>query len=352
MKNLYISIFLIFFASCATTNYINIDVKEPAAVTFPVEVKNVLIVNNSASVNDDESDKSSVLTTDSAKAIMLSSLRLFMSEEKYFDTVALYPVATNKTEIVDKTRPLSPAKVRSICRQRKADALITLDLFMVSAQLESENVSYFNDYSFLSSHIGTIFKIYNKDGSQLSRPVVYLDSLFLENNTDWGNRQNSIPQINNLVTDISIKAADNLTSAFIPSWKSQNRWYFSDSSKEMKMASKYVNEGKWAEAAEVWGTLYENENNKTKKIKLASNLALANECLDDIENALAWIDIAYDMLPEKSNSEFAVLTLRFKNALLKRSNERPKLYEQLGLTFMDEDSNEPESEFDSDESIE
>lgn len=345
MRNLYISILLLFFASCATTNYINIDVKEPAAVTFPVEVKNVMIVDNSASIKDDANDptKIFILTTDSAKAVMLNSLRTFMNEEKYFDSVTLYPVTTNKTENVDEAKPLSPARVRSICRQGKTDALIALDLFVVSAQLESENTVYFNNYSFLSSHIGTILRIYNQDGSQLSRPVVYLDSLFLEGNADWGNRLNSISAINNLVTDISIKAADNLTSAFIPSWKSQDRWYFSDNSKEMKLASKYVNEGKWTEAAELWSTLYENEKNKTKKTKLASNLALANECLDDIDNALFWINIAYDMLPTKSRSEIALLTLHFKNALQKRSNERPKLYEQLGLTFMDDESDESES---------
>ncbi len=133
-------------------------------------------------------------------------------------------------------------------------------------------------------------RVYALDGSQLSPPVAHLDSLFMDGLTDWSRLTNSIPEINKLVTDVSIKAADDVTSIFVPSWKTQDRWFYSDNSKEQKEAILLVKNGKWQEAAEIWGELFEKETNRKKKIRLASNIALANESLDDVDNALNWIN--------------------------------------------------------------
>ena len=128
-----------------------------------------------------------------------------------------------------------------------------------------------------------------------------------------------------------MKAADAVTSSIVPSWKTDNRWYYSDSSKGMREATKMVLAGKWQEAADIWSELYDKEKNTNKKIRLASNIALANENLDDIENALAWINIAYDLLPQKSKSDLASQVFFYKETLTKRNLDKNKLYKQLGI---------------------
>lgn len=340
MKYILSFIILIVFASCATTNYLTIDIKEPAAITFPKEVKNLLIVNNSASgevSHEEERDPSlAILSNDSAKAIMLNSLTKFINEEKYFDNVGLYPKRTNDSDSIEKVNPLSPSKVRALIRENKADALISLDLFAVSAGVESASVYFFNDYSMLSAHVGSILRVYGVNGNLIERPIVYLDSLFLSGEEDWSRRKNKIQELNGLISEISVRAADNLTSVFVPSWKTQTRWFFSDGSSEMKQATAFVAQEKWEEAADIWGALYDKETKRDKKIKLASNLALANECLDDIYNAQAWITIAFDLLPDKSNSELALHILNYKDILGKREKSRTKLFEQLGLEIIDD----------------
>lgn len=340
MKYIFALISLIALASCATTNYMTIEIKEAAEVTFPNNVKNVLIVDNTIldtdTENSDTDSKPAIISNDSTKSIMLNSLKQFMNEEGYFDNVAIYPQRVNNYNSIEESRPLSSSKVRSLCRDNNADAIISLDLHMISAGVESESVYYFNDYSLLNAQIGNILRIYDANGTMISRPIVHMDSLFLQTSGDWSRNRSNLNELNGLISEISVKAADNLTGAFIPSWKTQERWFFSDNSSEMKKAAKYVAEEKWAEAADIWSTLYDKESNANKRIKLASNLALANECLDDIDNALAWISIAFELLPQKSTSELALLTVKYGEALKAREKNKSKLYEQLGLETIDD----------------
>lgn len=337
MRYIFALMSLIALASCATTNYMTIEIKEAAVVTFPNNVKNVLIVDNTAleeeaENSDTEDPKSAIISNDSAKSIMLSSLKQFMNEEKYFDHVEVI----NGYNSMEEEKPLSSSKVRSLCKDNNADAVISLDLHIVSVGVESENVYYFNDYSLLNAYTGSILRIYEANGTIISRPVVHMDSLFLQTSGDWTRNRNNLDELNGLISEISVKAADNLTSAFIPSWKTQERWFFSDNSSEMIKAAKYVAEGKWTEASDIWSALYDKESNANKKIKLASNLALANECLDDINNALAWISIAFELLPEKSTSDLALLTVKYGEILNIREKNKSKLYEQLGLEIIED----------------
>jgi len=344
MKHFFLFILLIGFTSCATINFLTIETKEPAAITFPPEVKNILIVDNSISdtTEPEEGTDLSIMSNDSAKTVMLNSLKQFMSEEKYFDNVEIY-LEKIREDTLSETRPLTQSKVRALSGKNKADAIISLDLYMVSAGIESSNVYYFADYSLLSAHVGSILRVYESNGTMLSPPVVCIDSLFLEGSENWSRRKNNIQEMNGLVSEISVKVADNLTSAFVPSWKTQQRWFYSDNSSEMKAAAAYVTEGKWEEAADIWGILYDKENNDKKKLKLASNLALANEYLDNIDHALDWINLAFELIPNKSKSEEAILTVKYRNSLIDRKEVRAKLFEQLGLESI-EDNSEIEEE--------
>ncbi|MFC4675565.1 DUF6340 family protein [Dysgonomonas termitidis] len=335
MKQILSSIILIYIlSSCTTINLIPIDVRQPAFISFPPEITNVVIVDNSPTPDNDEETATpnngpSILSMDSARTIFLNSLTKFMNEEKYFNKVELYPYKTYNGSSNDIT--LLPArKVQTICQEKDADALISLNLFAISAQLETENTAYFSNYSILGTKLGIIMRAYAKDGSQYGNPVGLVDSLFREETADWSRIKNNVDEINSLVTEMSVVGADKITGNFIPSWKTSQRWYYSDNSSEMKKAAKFVEQGKWAEAADIWGGLYD-DSKPTKKIRLASNIALANESLDDIENAVKWITTAFEMLPEKSRSELAIQIALYKAELDTRLKNIPKLKEQLGI---------------------
>ena len=332
MKYVYSIIIAIFiFSSCVTTNFITLDIREPATVSFPPEVTNVIIVDNSMSEKDNNEEEGiGIMSTDSAKTILLNSLQQFMNEENYFSKVELYPYKIYKGH-TGEIIPLSKRKVESICKEKGANALISLDFFAISAQLETENVAYFSNYSIMSAKLGTILRTYSDKGAEYGKPLGYIDSLFRGGETDWSRINRNIPEINSLVSEISVLGADKITGHFIPSWKTKERWYYSDNSAEMKKAVKSVNEGQWQQAADIWGKLYEKEEKTTKKIRLASNIALANESLDDIENAVNWINIAFDLLPKKSKSELAIQVAIYQSELTIRKVNMQRLNQQLGI---------------------
>lgn len=334
-------IVLLAFSSCNSVNYMTIDVRQPALISFPPEVTKVLLVDNSYSEKpiqeDEKTPKNSVISEDSCRAILLKSLRQFMDEEKYFIKVDLHPYNTYSGMDGDM-KPLSPRKVQSLCLENDADALISLDVFVISAQIETENTAYFNNYNILGSKLGVIIKPYASDGSEyIKQPIVLIDSLFREEAVDWSSLKGNINEINSLITEMATVGADKLTSQFIPSWKSVTRWYYSDNSSDMKQAAKLASQGKWQEAATIWTRLYNEENKLIRKARLASNIALADECLDDIENAKKWINTAYELLPNQSKSELSTQIVLYRNDLILRENNIPKLYEQLGIEDIKEE---------------
>jgi len=334
---LYSLITFLILNSCASPIHLTqIDVLEPAIVTFPPEITNVLIVDNSPTLAEGEEtemkkDEQSVISLDSARTILLGSLVQFMNEEQYFNKVDIYQYKTNHTKILKDVNPLSRRKVQSICREMKADALISLDLFVVSAQIESENTAYFTDYSIIGAKMGAILRVFSNEGDLYHSRIGYVDSLFREGPAPWDMRRNYTSEVNTLITDLSIVGADKMTGMFIPSWKTHQRWYYTNNSSEMQQAANFVKKGEWKNTIAIWEPLYEKENKSDKKAKLASNIALAYECLDNIDKAYEWISVAFGLLPPK-NKNLSLQIALYKTELGKRKNNVHKLEEQLGIS--------------------
>ncbi|NDV77499.1 DUF6340 family protein [Dysgonomonas sp. 511] len=331
IKLLFTIIPIIIFYSCASTRYLTIDIREPAYVSFPAEVTKVVIVDNSSpdlQGNKDDS-RTGILPVDSAREILVESLTLFMNEENYFSEVELYPYKTNRNREVT---PLTKRKIEHICKEKGANALISLDLFAIAAEIEAGDNAYFSYYSVLQTKLGTIFRVFSPQGEEYSTAFAYVDSLFRTDERDWSRLKSNSSAINELLVETVVTGADKLTSYFIPSWKKQERWFYTDNSSQMKAAQTSLESGDWTNAAKIWGDLHGKESNVNKKVKLASNLALANEYLDDIGNAVAWINTAFDLLTGKNmSSELPLQILSYKNILENRQKNRPKLLEQLGL---------------------
>lgn len=331
----FCSIFLL--SSCESLRLTTIDIRKPAALTFPANVANIIIVDNtpidpsSNAEAENKNDETSIIKLDSAKSVTLEHLNQFMNEEGYFRTVELYPYRTNGNSL-QEISPLSSRKIQSICNEKNANALISLDLFTVSGQLDTEATGYMSSYRLLAAKLGALARVYSEDGQSLSEPIILLDSLYREESLNWDRINNSIPSLNDLIVELSILAADHLIGKFIPSWQQQERWFYTNNSSEMKKAAKLADANNWKDAAEIWMSLYDKEKNIKKQTRLASNIALAYEYLDEIENAVKWINVAYDLLPQKSSSDLALQVATYKAFLENRLNSQPLLYEQLGIS--------------------
>lgn len=330
---LFYSILLL--SSCNSVKLTTIEVKKPASLTFPTNVANIIIVDNTPTDNSSYTDakegETSIITLDSARSITLTRLQQFMTEEGYFNNVELYPYRTNESS-TNIPQALSRRKIQSICYEKNANALISLDLFTASGELDTEAIGYMSSYRLIGAKLGALIKVYSEEGELYSEPIVLLDSLYREEVVNWSKVNSDIPPLNELITELAILTADHLTGKFIPSWQQQERWFYSNNSSAMKKAAKLAENNNWKDAVEIWISLYNKEKNIKKQTRLASNIALAYEYLDEIDKSVAWIRIAFDLLPPKSRSDLALEVATYKTFLEKRLSAIPLLHKQLGIS--------------------
>lgn len=325
--------FILLLSSCVSTNYITLDTRQPALLTFPPDDANIFIVDNVPEHYERISKRTrkDTISTDYAKKVMVGSLLQYMNGEKYFSSVNLYPYNTGIEGYYDNDMPLDEELIKDICQREAADALISIDMFAISAEHGLQEVIGGLTYETLEVKLGTILRVYSEEGIRIAPPIVYIDSLLWYSSPNLEDTYQNLLNINDAVNEITTNAADKLVDAFIPSWKTEERWYYSDSSSDMKKAMQFVKQGNWQEAAIIWEELYNKEKKDVKKIRLASNLALANESLDNIDNAVKWIDSAFNLLNEDKESDLTLNIITYRAILADRQRKQQKLYEQLGI---------------------
>ena len=344
MKYIIISLFasLLFF-SCISTNVVLVDFKEPAEVTFRPDVVNVVVVDNTY-MPKRESDSVSVETNaflkayfpDSAQIKFTEYLAKYMKEENYFNDVIYYPHIREEYDSLYVS--LKKKEIEEICIETGADALISVDRCMIWGVLE--DMSLFIPGNFvLSVSTLAILRTYNSDGRAAAFPFLFSDTLYWEGSVPGSgvNYLYKLPTISDAIDEAVSSAADKLTNLYIPHWQTSERLYYSDNSSEMKQAAVHVGKSEWNVAAFIWGEKYGKEEKPEKKARLASNIALANECLDDVDNALVWNEIALEWMQEVNNPVLSEQIVHQKTVLTQRKSQKAKLKRQYGEDESDSD---------------
>jgi len=318
--------------SCISTKFVMVEIREPARVSFPPHVVNVVVVDNSY-LPERQLDSTEIamgmIATDSARILLTKSLAEYMEEEKFFNEVIYYPHFRQEYDSLYVS--LSRSEIIDISNRANADAVISVDGSLLYGTLI--NFAELPEYYQLSISTAVNAKVFTSDGTLLAPPVIFSDTLYW-NGIAPGEKGPAyierLPTVEDAMKEAAILTADRLTNIFIPYWSKEERWYYSDSSSEMKKASEYAQQYKWAEAASAWGNLYEKEEKPVKRARLAFNIALANECMNDIDNALIWNKTATEILAEVKHTDFHKHVQEQQKILTDRKKQQLKLQEQYG----------------------
>lgn len=336
MKYIQYTVFILFISlfisSCNSYSiyYTSIDVRKPALLTFNIEGQNVLIVDNSpVTMSYNNPDTSFIVMPDTARYITLGLFHDYMTDEGVFERIDFY---TKNLNGGNEVKQLSAQQIKSLCRQYDSDIVISFDLLGLLVPHGKEFFTYKHRPS-ASGYASAIIRIYHKDSldvdKPLGTPLLFTQPFAGVRNDLWMKMEQNIYEKNNLFTYELQVWSDKMTRDFIPYWSSQERFYYTNDKSEMKQAFQYAQEGNWQEAAKVWGELYELETKNINKVRLAANIALANEYLDDPEFAKEWIDVAYDLLEEDDKSILANNVKIYRAQLRDRVREAPIIKKQL-----------------------
>ncbi len=335
---------LFFVSSCTTIHNFAIEIREPAKITFPADVSNVVVINNAASpesgdfrteyyFNNKEISALSTINFDSAIWISAAVLAENIHAEEFFSGTMMYlePVRTDNANL--EIRQIPKDIRQTIYDTTGADAIISVDrcLFRYSQKVNqpSSTISY---YSIVNARtdINATYSIYIRDKENPLTSFALQDSLLFSSDIvgDSIMLYDILP--NTLIEEAAIHMGEKATPYFVPSWKRVERNLYTSLEARMKEATAYAKANKWITAKEIWLQLYEKKNSSKTQARLANNIAVAFEMQDDLHKALEWAKKA-EMLFRKGNE--AKKQINLITAYISSLNERINNESLLNLQF-------------------
>lgn len=315
-QSVYIVIVAIVLSACSGIKTLTIQTHEAAQVTLPKDIRKLLIVDNAVSQSSDVghtvrrlgrsiSERATVIT-DSLPIIFTEALAQFLEEEEFYDVVMLHDKPLRLDREYWKEEPLSPEKMLELKKETGADAIVSLDKLLVTSNWRDNFIQEGYPYATLNSKISTTLRVYLPTLEGKIPTIHFTDSLQWEGFDISDGRAYAefvIPHAEHALKDLTIYAADKMTYVLTPHWMTQERWYYTLPSSTVREAESFAEQAKWAEAVAKWESFYNSSKKKIDKAKVASNIALGYEMLDDLKTAHTWITIAQELFNESTVTE-------------------------------------------------
>ena len=322
------------FFSCQSIRIIEIETINPSVVTFPQDVKTVMIVNNSAQQPDNIGHSSlgprvvdtlRSVSADSMAYIYCMALGKALIGSPRFDDVRMCDDTLRRDSSFYRVRPFTFADVETFCSDYGVDALISLDkLFAETIFFDSRN----NVNSAISVEISGELRVF-WPGQKEVYTIPVSDSL------NWYSTYDSELLLESDVRIAMLYLSEHMGREahvnFVPHWSDDQRWYYTNMSSEWKSGTAYVRAEKWAEAINIWEPLYNKANKWKHKAKLSSNIALCYEMISDLGKAIKYAEFSYDLFKEndKEDSPYTNLQNLYIESLKKRKDADMTLSKQF-----------------------
>lgn len=330
--------------SCNSLDTLVVNVEKPAQITLPNNVNTIVIVDNSVPqtpnlghveyIRGQKSNAPIRVDIDSLNQILAADLFQYVADKNYYNDVIFYEKPLRADNDFTQILPLDSTLVQDICADNQADALISLDRFLVATAVSEQDYDYGTTIKYMDVRMDVRFKVYDNTGRPISPPLYLNDSIYWTATYSYNSPiSETLPTREEALQTAADYVAQKLGDALSPYWDSDLRWYYSD----VKEANNLLQNSDWQGALKLWKAAYDKETkNKKKKARLANNIALAYELSDDIKEALNWITVACDLFEQTQktsldaehlakateykddltirNEDFRLLNLRANNA--------------------------------------
>jgi hypothetical protein len=247
----------------------------------------------------------------------LNGLTTFFEQEAYFQKVVYYNVIDSAESIPE--RQIKTYKTSDLFDITGADVLIFLDFF----QFENK-VSVFYDATY-RTRAALSWSIVFKDNTP-SNIYNMIDTLFF-NKSQYADIQHKNQNKKEIYQDAARYLGKRFGTKLIPSWISDERYYYHSFYPEMIKAEKYVNNYEWLNAGVIWN---KQSNNKNQKIaaKACYNMALVCEMEGKYDLAIGWLVDSNNILT-KNNFEHRANCHQYMRLLTLRKYEVEILKKQI-----------------------
>ena len=296
--NLFL-ITLLICTSCMSIYKYSVDIQEPALIALPVSSKNVLILNNTVAQPDDYGISRTInwqpvydnfsISIDSVIWKAINRMAIVLDESNFFNEVAVYlkPV---REDAAGLSKAELFAKIQSeFSDEEKFEVMLVIDRLLFSVMVDvMANWSYQTRLINLKVFGLITCSMYSFDNDKPFSTFTISDSLLIKSLVFYEpiNVFKEIPEL--ALNILSLAIAEKAAQRFIPSWKTSERFFFTNINPRMRRATDYVFKNNWSEAETLWTDELGKKKKPVDKARIAINLALANEMQDNIEQAYQW----------------------------------------------------------------
>ncbi len=347
-------LFILLFTSCSSIEQISIDYMIPAEINFPESLSRVAVVNNVSNqgVNNKSFEEQTKLDESSHKLfnfngdanIMVESLAQSLATANYFDEVVVCDSSLRLNDKFGRQTLLSQSETKMLAEQLDVDFIIAIDSLPLQA---SRYIDYHPEWNtfigLVDMKVSPSVTIYIPSRNNPLYVINAKDSIFWEK---LGKTEGYVIA-NQIKESEMIKEASNFAGTLpmkylLPSWKSVNRTLYVGGNIHMRDAMVYARENNWEQALEIWSNAYKQTKKKKEKMRLANNIALCYEVLDDLDNSIEWADKAQKLANEIDKVEDRDLSktsiyeianyinaIRYLEELKKRKQDLPILNVQM-----------------------
>ena len=319
IRFLFPALCTLLLVSCGTLNTLSVDQLYPAEVTFPKEINNIAVVNNSIPVAEFGTKILTIGTLEGNGKQLAENLSGLIADNNYFSQVmicdsALQQYASYKDRLIPKD------ELNSLFWGFNSDLILSVDRFSVRTSRDQMYYPGFNQpFPFIRADVNTLVRLYVPNRNTPMASVAITDSLFWD--LDAGISDDVI------MKEAAIVAATSATARIAPQWKSIDRLYFDGYSPEIRDGALYLRENKPHSALEIWEAFYNRLKKGKLKARTAYNIALACELTGDVPVALSWLDKAEKFA--KDGSDEKRLIFIYRDVLTKRKSDVVKLNLQM-----------------------
>lgn len=290
--------------SCKTVNEMAIEIQEPAPITLPISVQNIIVLNNTIvqpidhgierTYDEKEVAKDTYpLSLDSAVWATIGTFSNILEKSDFFNVVSYYKEAIRDDDEWLSISMLSKQTQDDFYDLGNCDAIISIDrlLFKVNEKVKKNMGSYsINDNVFIDAKVEAVVtaSVYIQGKDKPITTFSAVDSLIFKSTfqADPALVLKEIPEF--MIQNLALDFGELLAYKFIPDWKVVKRFMYTGYDSRMKEAYSYAKSQRWSEAEQLWSIELEKKDKPVDKARIASNIALAKEMQDNLEEAHKW----------------------------------------------------------------
>ena len=311
---------------------VHLQVLEPADVFVPTHIERIAVVDRSAPPDD---GGGRLLAAAEGLLTGENILEDREAAERAIQAVVSGLAASPRFEVTRPAVPLAGSvaggmpeplrwkRVKKICRQVDADALLLLEAFDSDSWVTVEpypetitteagkEVTVVRHAAERETDVTVGWRLYDAEQGVIvdqQQDDTTSNTWRHEGDTEQGARD-ALPSQGETVEDLAEEAGERYARRIAPGWVTVTRRYYAKGHPKLEESGDLVRDGRWKKASKNWRSLKDHEDPKVRG-RARYNLALALERAGNLDGALAMAQVADTDLGNRKSRAYVVLLER------------------------------------------